>query len=93
LLRTIEGASVEGSTNVAFDGSHAWVTNPYENSVTEFDVATGSLVRILDKRADGFSAPTGVAVGDGHVWVTNQHGNSVTQLDEKTGDVQKIIRS
>jgi streptogramin lyase len=92
LLRTIQNADAQGASSVAFDRSRAWVTNPYDNTVAEFDVTTGSLVRLLDAKADDFSAPMGVAVTDGHVWVANQYGNSVTELSEKTGAVQDVIR-
>ena len=68
-----------------------WVTNTGGRSVTELNASNGSLVRVINAKADGFNAPRGVSVGGTHVWVTNGSGNSVTELNALNGSLARII--
>jgi DNA-binding beta-propeller fold protein YncE len=65
---------------VAFDGSHIWVTNNNDTSVTELNASDGSWVQTLSGGSYGFNNPFGVAFDGSHIWVTNWSGNSVTEL-------------
>jgi len=83
---------------IAVEGSHVWVANVLGNSVTELDAATGSVVRVIDARADDFKTPIAIAVEGSHVWVVNDGvtGNprgtgSITELDATTGDLIRVI--
>ena len=58
-------------TGVSSDGTHVWVTNTGDNTVTELDASTGSVVQTI---AVG-SFPTGVSSDGTHVWVANYYDN------------------
>jgi YVTN family beta-propeller protein len=70
-------------TDVAADGTDAWVTNTYGNTVSEIDEATSQVIRTVG----GFNGPEGIAVAGGDVWVTNVNGQDVTELSAATGAV------
>ena len=67
---------------IAFDGTHMWVVNFTDSSLTELNTADGSWVRTLTTSSCasyGFDYPEVVAFDGTHMWVTNA-GNSVTDL-------------
>jgi streptogramin lyase len=66
-------------------GNDVWVADEGNNSVTELDVSTGQLVRVIS--AQGLSSPDGIAAGSGMVWVANNASSSVTQISGSTGAV------
>lgn len=92
-------------TAIATNGSDVWVVNLAGNSITEFNAATGSQVRIINAKADAFHHPDGITVQGSHIWVTNSNeqlgmggGNydtarysSVTELNEKDGSLVRVI--
>jgi hypothetical protein len=83
---------------IAVDRSHVWVANVFGNSVTELDARTGSVIRVIDARADDFKTPIAIAVTHSHVWVVNDgvKGNlrgtgSITELKASTGKLVRVI--
>ncbi|HWD95766.1 MAG TPA: hypothetical protein VG246_05035 [Acidimicrobiales bacterium] len=83
---------------IAQDGRHVWVANVFGNSVTELDARSGSVIRVIDDPADGFTTPIALAVTDDHVWVVNEgvKGNkrgtgSITELSTRTGALVRVI--
>jgi DNA-binding beta-propeller fold protein YncE len=73
---------------IAFDGSHIWVADYGNNSVTELDASTGTLVQVLS-RGYGFE-PAAMAVDGPHIWVAD-YGASVTELDASTGTLVQVL--
>jgi hypothetical protein len=78
-----------------------WIGNIQNgrNALTELNVRTGSLVRVIRAKADEFNGLLGVVAQNSHVWVTNAEGyesggrtNSVTELNARTGSLQRIIK-
>lgn len=92
---------------IAVSGSHAWVANLLGNSVTELNVSDGSLVRVINAKADEFHRPTGIAVSGSHVWVTNSNEelgmgttgyplakySSVTELNMSDGSLVRVVNA
>jgi hypothetical protein len=92
-------------TAMATNGTDVWVVNLAGNSITEFNAATGSQVRIINAKADAFHHPAGITVQGSHIWVTNSNeqlgmggGNyntarysSVTELNVKNGALVRVI--
>ena len=92
---------------IAVSGSHAWVANLLGNSVTEFNVSDGALVRVINAKTDEFHRPTGIAVSGSHVWVTNSNEelgmgttgyplakySSVTELNASYGSLVRVINA
>jgi outer membrane protein assembly factor BamB len=83
---------------IAVDGVHVWVANVFGNSVTELDAKSGSIIRVIDARADDFATPIAIAVTHSHVWVVNDgvKGNSkgtgsITELSASTGALVRVI--
>jgi outer membrane protein assembly factor BamB len=85
LLRTIKGASFAFDNPAALTvaGPDAYVADKNDNSMTEVDVASGRLVRVV--AGEGLDAPDGIAVQDGKIWVSNSAANSATEIDAATG--------
>ena len=76
-------------------GSHLWVTDDQYWRVTELNAASGSLVRVIDSKADKFADPGPIAVSGGHVWVINGRTgtNSVTELNATNGSLVRVLNS
>ena len=84
---------------IAFDGAHVWVANVFGNSVTEIDTTSGSVLRVIDARADDFVTPIALAVSDSHVWIVNEgvRGDrrgtgSITELNANSGALIRVIK-
>jgi outer membrane protein assembly factor BamB len=75
-------------------GSHLWVSDDQYWRVTELNASNGSLVRVIDAKADGFAIPGAIAVSGGHVWVINQEdgANTVTELNASNGSLVRVLR-
>jgi len=101
---------------IAVSGSHVWVTNSNENlgmgggnydtarysSVTELNIKNGSLVRVIDAKADGLLEPGPIAVSGSHVWVLNQNarsfspstpGDALIELNAVTGSLVHVFKT
>jgi len=87
LVRNIRGVADAFSNPAAFatSGPDVFVADKGNNSVTEVNVATGRLVRVVANR--GLSAPDGIAIGSGNVWVADQFTSGVTEISSTTGAV------
>ena len=78
---------------ISSDGTDVWVTNPGNNSVTEFSASTGALVQVISGSQYDFSDPTAILSDGTHVWVTNYDGNSVTELSASTGALVQVLNA
>ncbi len=91
LLSTITVGSYP--LGVSSDGTHVWVTNLADGTVTELDAATGAVISTITVG----STPYGVSSDGTHVWVTNSGRatttgqGTVTELDAATGAVIRTI--
>ena len=81
---------------VACDGS-VWVTNGEgymsgvnTNSVTVLNAASGSLVRVIRRRADGLYGPTAIVCSGSLVVVLNT--NTVSELSAHGGALIRVVR-
>ena len=85
LIRNIRGAAYALSDPAAFatSGTDVFVADKGNNSVTEVNVASGKLIRVVANR--GLSAPDGIAIGAGDVWVADQFTSGVTEISSTTG--------
>lgn len=101
---------------ITIQGSHVWVTNGNEqlgmgggnyntarySSVTELNATNGSLVRVIDAKADDFLEPGPIAVSGSHVWVLNQNASSFSpsvagvaliELNASTGSLLHVFKT
>ena len=92
---------------IAVTTTDVWVANFLGNSVSEYNSKTGSLVRVIDAKADGFHRPDGIAVSGTHVWVSNGNRelgmgtldyplarySSVTELNATNGSLVRVIKA
>jgi predicted nucleic acid-binding Zn ribbon protein len=101
---------------IAVQGARVWVTNSNENlgmgggnydtarysSVTELNAKNGSLVRVIDAKADGLLEPGPIAVSGSHVWVLNKNarsfspstpGNALIELNVSTGSLVHVFKT
>ena len=74
------------------DGTHVWVANSNDGTVSEIDASTGTVVNTITVGSD----PVGVSSDGIHVWVTNSGiggtGDTVSEIDASTGTVVKTIK-
>jgi len=101
---------------IAVQGSRVWVSNGNEqlgmgggnyntakySSVTELNAKNGSLVRVINAKADGLLEPGPIAVSGSHVWVLNQNASSFSpstpvnvliELNVGTGSLVHVFKS
>ena len=74
-----------GPNAIASNGRDVFVANQLNNSVTEINLTSGKLIRVVAQQ--GLSSPDGIAIGSGHVWVANNATSSVTEISATTGVV------
>ena len=84
--------ALRNPVSIAISGSNAFVTNINGNSITEFNAATGALVRVIQGKNYGFNSPWAITVSGSNAFVTNINGNSVTEFNVATGALVKILR-
>jgi YVTN family beta-propeller protein len=72
---------------ISFDGTHVWVANRFDNSVSEIDASTGTVVNTIVVGNN----PWGISSDGTHVWVANEFDNSVSEIDASTGTVVNTI--
>ncbi len=87
LRRVVMGSSFAFNKPAALTvaGPDVFVADEGDNSVTEVDIATGRLVRLV--QLQGLDAPDGIGVEDGQVWVADSASNSATDISESSGQV------
>jgi hypothetical protein len=87
LIRVVSGAAFGFDNPVAMalssSGAYAFVANRTNSTVTEVNVMTGALARII--RGDGLDSPDGIAVSSTTVWVSDSADNAVTKLSASSG--------
>jgi DNA-binding beta-propeller fold protein YncE len=59
--------------SIASDGTHVWVGNLDNNTVTEINATTGAPFAVLSGASYGFDIPRSIAVHGNRVWVTNTY--------------------
>lgn len=94
LVENVQGSNangLNGSSGVAVGHGKVWITNALGNSVTELNVATGQVMRVINGGTGSFDWPMGIAVTGADVWVANLNGNSLTEINESTGAVLRVI--
>ena len=72
---------------VSSDGTHVWVTNVDDGTVSEIDASTGTVVNTISVG----SGPYGVSSDGTHVWVANIGDDTVSEIDASTGTVVNTI--
>ena len=112
LVRVINAKADEfhRPTGIAVSGSHVWVTNSNEefgmgttgyplakySSVTELNVSDGSLVRVINAKADKLLQPGPIAIGGAHVWVVNANSggamNALVELNASNGSLVRVFK-
>jgi streptogramin lyase len=87
LVRTLSGAPFAFGDPVALtvSGPDAFVADERSNSMTEVNIATGRVVRVVTQQ--GLASPDGIGVEDGQVWVADSATNAATDIDAATGKV------
>ncbi len=88
-------------TDIAYDGTHLWVTNIYGDSVTEMNRSNGSFVRTLVNTPStpyAFKRPQAVLYADGMIWVVNPPSNNavtyngcVDEINPATGALVRVL--
>ncbi len=73
--------------DVSSDGTHVWVANQNDNTVTELNASNGSLVQTIPVGIN----PVAISSDRTHVWVGNWGGNTVTELNASNGSLVQTI--
>jgi hypothetical protein len=86
-VRTIAGPTFALVRPAAFSvsGPDVFVADKGDNSVTEANIASGRLVRVVAQQ--GLDLPDGIAVVQGNAWVADSGSNAATEIDAATGAV------
>jgi len=85
LIRTIPVGSIP--RGVSSDGTHVWVTNYWEGTVSEIEASSGTVIRTIKVGNN----PYGVSSDGTHVWVTNRGGSTVSEIEASSGTVIDTI--
>ena len=72
---------------ITSDGTHVWVANNGNNSVSEIDASTGIVISTISVG----SLPCGITSDGTHVWVANNGNNTVSEIDASTHSVISTI--
>jgi hypothetical protein len=100
LVRIISGPAYQfdGLSDMAVVGADLFVSNALPtspggvgDSVTEINISTGALVRVISAPAYGFDNPDVMAVHGTDLFVANGLGASVTELNASTGALVRVI--
>ena len=75
-------------TAVSSDGTHVWVANNGDGTVTELNATTGAVIGAPISVGSGArSGPDAISSDGTHVWVANSNDGTVTELNAATGVV------
>jgi YVTN family beta-propeller protein len=72
---------------VSSDGTHVWVTNWGELTVSEIEASSGTVIRTIPV---GY-VPAGVSSDGTHVWVTNAGEATVSEIEASSGTIINTI--
>ncbi len=70
------------------DGTHVWVTNSHEGTVSEIEASSGTVIRTIPVG----SYPFGVSSDGTHVWVANYEEGTVSEIEASSGTVIATIK-
>ena len=76
-----------GPDAISSDGTHVWVANQGDNTVTELNASTGAVVQTISVG----NAPLAISSDGTHVWVANYADGTITELIASTGAVVQTI--
>ncbi len=88
---TTPGASFNGLRQTLSDGVSIWTISNATKVITQMDIATGNLVRVLsgdDYQFNGFGLS--VVYGD-YLWIPNSADDKVTVINKADGTVAAIL--
>ena len=72
-----------GPIAVSSDGTHVWVAEYLDQSVSEIEPSTGQIIRRIPVGGN----PSAISSDGTDVWVTNNGSDTVTEIDASTGKV------
>jgi YVTN family beta-propeller protein len=72
---------------VSSDGTDVWVANFGEETVSEIDASSGTVIRTIYVG----KGPYGVSSDGTHVWVSNSFENTVSEIEASNGHVIRTI--
>jgi YVTN family beta-propeller protein len=72
---------------VSADGTHVWVTNSNEDTVSEIEASSGEVINTIGVG----KAPAGVSADGTHIWVANHFEDTVSEIEASTGTVIRTI--
>ena len=80
---------------IAAAGSDVWVANSdYENGgrgwVSEFNAATGALIRVISGPRYGLTDPQALAIDSGGIWVADGNDGALTEFNAATGALLRV---
>jgi DNA-binding beta-propeller fold protein YncE len=75
-----------GPSGIAISPGRVWVTNRFDDTVTELNSTTGKFLRTLDAGP----SPSDITYGLGALWIANELSSNVTRLDPATRGVVDI---
>ncbi|HUC95904.1 MAG TPA: hypothetical protein VMR76_03030 [Candidatus Saccharimonadia bacterium] len=103
LIVSVEGTGTSSGINIisglsgpiltVSDGSHLWVGNYTNNSLTEINQANGKIIRTILSPRYGFKEMGALAYDGTNIWVVNTGNNSITQINASTGALKRFINS
>jgi YVTN family beta-propeller protein len=73
---------------VSSDGTHVWVTNRGEGTVSEIEASTGKVINTIKVGKE----PYGVSSDGTHVWITNYGEDTVSEIEASTGKVINTVK-
>jgi YVTN family beta-propeller protein len=85
VIKTITVGSVPRA--VSSDGTHVWVTDWGENTVSEIEASSGKVINTIKVG----EKPYGVSSDGTHVWVTNLADGTVSEIEASSGKVINTI--
>lgn len=77
--------------DIAVSGVDAFVTNSGGGSVTEFNIVTGALVRVLKAKAYKFGEPSMIVIDGGDAFVAADDTSTVTEFNVATGALVRVV--
>ncbi len=72
---------------VSSDGTHVWVATLFEDTVSEIEASSGTVIRTISVG----SHPVGVSSDGTHVWVANGGEWTVSEIEASSGEVIRCI--
>ena len=87
----ILGGGFDNPDAIASDGTHVWVANAGNGTVSELNAVTGRYVRTVFGSKYDFRYPCAIGVAASHVFVANCQGDSVTELDASSGALVAVL--